>query len=128
VAYCPECLTEYAQGSPECIDCRVPLHSGPPPARGPGTNNSEVLADLDLVVVRTFMGLAASFNAEMARNILEAEGIPCALLGEAASRIVPGHDAVRLRVAGKDAARAAEILQSYLDNPAEAPAEPEAND
>jgi hypothetical protein len=66
------------------------------------------------------MGLAASLNAELARNVLDAEGIPCVLLGEFASRVSPVHG-VLLRVERKNAVLAAEILESYFDNVEDAP-------
>src|SRR5437879_965895 len=102
MAYCPECLTEYAQGSPECIDCRVPLQSGSPPTTGRADRDSDFQADLDLVVVRSFMGAAASFNAELAKNVLDAHGISCTLMGQNSARVFPMHCIVFLQVERKN--------------------------
>lgn len=123
MAYCPECLTEYESWSKECIDCHVPLKAGSPSASSIEKKNSEEGKDLDLVVLRTFMGAAASLNAELAKNILEAEGIPSVLLGENAARIFPLHASVLLRVERKNTERAEEILYEYFDNLPDTPSE-----
>jgi hypothetical protein len=116
VAYCPECLVEYAQGSPECIDCRVPLISGSSPARERSIG-SDFIADLDLVTVRSFMGSAASFNAEQAKSVLDAHGILCTLMGQNSARVFPLHCMVLLQVERNNLAQAAEILEGIFDNP-----------
>jgi hypothetical protein len=117
VAYCPECLVEYAQGSPECIDCRVPLISGQPPNGVLAENTSDIIADLDLVTVRSFMGTTSSFDAELARNVLDGHGIPAMLIGENSARFMPTHITVFLQVERKNQAHAVEILEGVFDNP-----------
>ena len=117
MAYCPRCLTEYAEGSPECIDCGIPLQPGAPSKSAPS------LADLEepqvkLVKVRSFGGPAGSMSAEVAKNILEADGLPSVLRGEFSAETLPGVEPVDLLVRAEDATRAAELLQSFLDNPA----------
>lgn len=117
MAYCPECLTEYAQGSRECIDCHVPLAAGQSPAdRRPG-HAADFDADLDLMTVRSFMGLDASLRAELAKNLLQAHNIPSTLMGEVSSRVMPFHGLVLLRVERKNLAQATEVLDSFLDQP-----------
>jgi hypothetical protein len=109
MAYCPECLTEYREGVAECIDCRVPLRPGAPPAiAGP-----EFAPDTRLVSVRSFRGPTASMEAELARNVLKEEGIPSALPGDTGAEVIPGIDVVQLLVREEDAARADAILKAF---------------
>jgi hypothetical protein len=128
VAYCPECLVEYREGAAECIDCHVPLRSGPPPA----VETSEFAPDVKLVTVRTFDGATASMNAELAQNVLKEEGILSALQGGTAARllgspaflIVPesfGVFAVHLQVREENAARADETLKAFESAAVEIP-------
>ena len=116
MAYCPQCLVEYEQGSRECSDCRVPLVSGPPPGHGNAARKTNLDLDLDLVVVRTFMGADASLRAELARNLLQAHGITATLMGEISIRVMPFHGLALLRVERNNLERATEILESFLDN------------
>lgn len=115
MAYCPKCLAEYVEGTKECSACHVPLEAGAPPAEAART--LEIPPDAELVRIRTFSGPAAPLNAELARNILQTEGIACALPGEGHADMLPGIDLIQLLVRMEDAERAAEILKSYLDNP-----------
>lgn len=63
-------------------------------------------------------------NADLARNILEAEGIECMVSGGDAAERMPIVDA-QVLVREDDAPRAAEILAAYFDVPApEGPTEP----
>jgi hypothetical protein len=112
--YCPECLIEYVEGTKECSDCRVPLEAGPPPAPA---RLLEIAPDAELVRVRTFSGATASMDAELAQNILQTQGIACALPGEGHAEMLPGIDVVQLLVRKEDAERAAEILDGFLDHP-----------
>ena len=115
MAYCPQCGTEYAQGSPECIDCHVNLMPGPPP-NVDGQNAEDAIShDVKLVTVHVFGGLTAHASAELAKNWLEAEGIPCVLVGANASRIYHAFD-VPLMVREEDAEEAAQILKDYLES------------
>jgi hypothetical protein len=117
MAYCPQCLTEYAEGSPECIDCGIALQPGAPPESAQSPEDLEE-PQVKLVRVRSFGGPAGSMSAEVAKNILEANGLPSVLRGEFSAETLPGVDPVDLLVRAEDAARAAELLQSFLDNPA----------
>jgi hypothetical protein len=116
MAYCPQCLTTYAESSPECIDCGVPLQPGLPPqsVRSPEDRPKPAVR---LVKVRSFGGPTGNMNAEVARNILEANGLRAVLRGEFSGEMLPGVDAVDLLVRAEDAAQATELLDGFLDNP-----------
>ncbi len=124
MAYCPECLTEYVEGSTECTDCHVPLEAGAPPAQA-AAGVLEIPPDAELVRVRTFSGPTAPMDAELAQNILKTQGIPCALPGEGHAEMLPGIDLVQLLVRKEDAERAEEILEGFLDRPETLPEETE---
>jgi Putative prokaryotic signal transducing protein len=116
MAYCPQCFTEYAEGSPECMDCRVALKPGPPP---PEPEAPALPRDVKLVRVHVFSGGTAVMQAELARNWLESEGIPCVLPGETSVGMLPVLD-VPLFVRQEDEEDAQRILREYLES--EAPA------
>ncbi len=61
-------------------------------------------------------------DADLARNILETEGIPCVLPGETSAEVLPVLD-VPLLVREQDAGRATELLKSYLDEAEPLPSE-----
>jgi hypothetical protein len=56
-------------------------------------------------------------EADLAKNILETEGIPCVLPGRYTAEMLPGVEVVQLFVTRRDAQRASEILESYFDTP-----------
>lgn len=138
--YCPKCWTEYVAGTTECEDCGTELKQGSLPERknlrdesqsgserSPfaiavesllGAGPLEDTSPEKLARVRTFSGPTALVDATLARNLLESQGIPCALPGEVVAETLPGVDLVQLLVREEDSIRAAEILASYLDNPA----------
>ncbi len=107
--HCPKCGTEYEDSAEECMDCHVPLRPGAAPM-APGDEASP--QDVKLVPVRTFFGGTSATDAELAKNLLESEGIPCVLIGANAARMYPGLDG-RLMVREEDAERAARILKEY---------------
>jgi len=74
-----------------------------------------------LVRLRGFSGPRARFDAELAKNILEAQGIRCLLTGQFAGEVLPGLDLVELLVFEEDAEQASEILKGYLDSPGPIP-------
>ena len=117
--YCPRCLTEYVEGSSVCEDCRVPLQVGSPPsqvaATAQGAAQLEASPDAKLVRIRTFSGPTALLDADVARNILQAEGIPSLVQGRASAELLPFLD-VPLLVPAEQAERAAEILKGYFDS------------
>ena len=85
--HCPECLTEYREGAKECMDCGVPLQPGPPPPAPPSLKEH-----VRFVPVRAFKGLQAQFEADLARNLLQAEGMSCTVTGELGAELFPGAD------------------------------------
>ncbi len=123
--YCPNCLTEYVPGTANCEDCGTALAPGSPPEEPPGTAPQIEVAGADnskLVVVRVFSGVKAVLDADVARNILESQGIPSLVSGETSVELLPVLD-VPLLVRVGDADRAAAILHDYLDSEAAGPAE-----
>ncbi len=123
--YCPNCLTEYVEGTTTCEDCGAQLVPGSPPETPPETPpeiRSAGSADSKLVTVRVFTGPTALLDADVARNILQSQGIPCLVPGETSAELLPVLD-VTLLVREEDAGRAARILEDYLDLEAASAAE-----
>ena len=123
--YCPDCLTEYVEGTTACEDCGAQLVPGSPPEKAPETppqTQSAGSGDSKLVTVRVFTGPTALLDADVARNILQSQGIPSLVPGETSAELLPVLD-VSLLVREEDAERAARILQDYLDSEVASPAE-----
>lgn len=123
--YCPNCLTEYVPGTSTCEDCGSELAPGSPPETPPETSpqtESAGSGGSKLVTVRVFTGPTALLDADVARNILESQGIPSLVPGETSAELLPVLD-VSLLVREGDAERAATILHDYLDAEAASPAE-----
>ena len=118
MAYCPQCLTEYVEGTPECMDCRVALQPGAPPPPAPRERGEP---NARFVPVRVFRGLHAQFQADLARNVLEEEGIPSTIIGDLAAEMLPGADAVQLLVREEQRDRASAILRDLLESDVEPP-------
>jgi Putative prokaryotic signal transducing protein len=97
------------------MDCRVALRPGSPPEPPPKPLNEA--PQPNLVRVRVFSGPQAAMQADLARNILESEGIPSVLPGQYTGEVLPGIDLVQIFVEQSDAEQAREILQSYFDIP-----------
>lgn len=134
--YCPNCLTEYVGGTRECEDCGIPLLAGSPPpveddmetdkAAGRelggwfralvGAGPADEDPKIKILRVRTFSGATASLDASLARNLLRARGIRCALDGEVSAEVLPVLE-VSLLAREEDSERAAEILRNYFDKP-----------
>jgi Putative prokaryotic signal transducing protein len=134
--YCEKCLTEYVAGVRICEDCGVPLVAGSPPEIDAseseregagkaiagmlrsllGVGSSTKRASAKIVRVRVFSGPTAGLEAELARNLLRARGIPSTLPGEASAEMLPVLD-IPLLVLEKDARRARAILRNYFDRP-----------
>lgn len=111
--YCPECLTEYVEGTTLCEDCRVALVPGAPPPRQWEWGPAE---DVKMVRVRTFSGPTAAVDADLARNILQMEGIPSIVSGKTSAILLPELE-VLLVVREQDAERAVGVLRAYFDSP-----------
>jgi hypothetical protein len=119
--YCAQCLIEYVEGTAQCEDCGAALLPGSPPEAPPRVDLAAE-KDVKLVPVRIFGGTTAEMDAELARNILQTQGIASALSGEGVADPFPVAE-VHLLVREEDAAHAERILQEYLD--ANIPAAPE---
>jgi hypothetical protein len=111
--YCPQCFIEYVEGTKKCEDCGSNLLPGSPPEAPPRVHITNE-KDVKLVSVRTFTGGTAQMDADLARNILQSQGIPCVLSGEDAAEMLPVLD-VHLLAREEDAERAAAVLEEYLD-------------
>ena len=112
--YCPNCLTEYVQGTTTCEDCGAALAPGSPPQAPPPTQNAG-FGDSKLVTVRVFSGPTALLDADVARNILQSQGIPSFVPGEISAELLPVLD-VSLLVREEDAEQASRILRDYLES------------
>jgi hypothetical protein len=139
--YCPKCLTEYVEGVKQCEDCQVNLLPGSPPeveeeeaepdSSGTfggwfrslmGAGPEEEGPPVKTVRIRVFTGGTASLDADLARRLLRARGIPSILGGETSAELLPVLE-VSLLVREEDADRAAAILRNYFDTSGPAPAE-----
>ncbi len=133
--YCPNCLTEYVEGTNECEDCRVRLVPGSPPEieDEPGSGGRNALGGwfrslvgagqetdedegppVKTVRIRVFSGHTASMDAGLARKLLKVRGIPSVLGGQTSAEMLPVLE-VSLLVREEDADRAADILRNYFD-------------
>jgi hypothetical protein len=118
-------LTEYVEGTTTCEDCGAELAPGSPPETPQGTSpqtHSAGSGESKLVTVRVFTGPTALLDADVARNILQSQGIPSLVPGETSAELLPVLD-VSLLVREEDAERAAGILRDYLDTEPASPAE-----
>ena len=115
MAYCPKCLTQYEESARECMDCHVALRPGSPPPAASTPDEIRASHDVKLVTIRVFSGNTAPPDAEMAKNLLESEGIPCILSGANAAWLYHVFE-VPLMVREEDAEEASRILKEYLDS------------
>jgi len=121
---CAQCLTEYVEGIGKCEDCGAELLPGSPP-QGPPVVDLAGEKDVKLVSIRTFSGGTAQMDADLARNILQTQGIPSLLQGESSAEVLPVLD-IPLFVREEDVERAERILSDYLDTEVQStPEEPE---
>ena len=122
--YCAQCLTEYVEGIGKCEDCGAELLPGSPPQAPPVVDLAGE-KDVKLVSIRTFSGGTAQMDADLARNILQTQGIPSLLQGESSAEVLPVLD-IPLFVREEDVERAERILSDYLDTEVQStPEEPE---
>lgn len=122
MAYCPKCGVEYRESAAECMDCRAPLQPGPPPPPS-GSQEERHSSTAKLICIRVFSGPTSLMQADLARNLLETEDIPCVLQGHVMGEILPGVEPIQMLVREGDAKRVNEILIAYMDNPQAEPAE-----
>ena len=122
--YCAQCLIEYVEGTANCEDCGSVLLPGSPP-EAPVVADLHGQKDVKLVTVHVFSGGTAQMDADLARNILQSQGIPSLLQGETAAEVLPVLD-IPLLVREEDAAHAERILKDFLE--AEVQMSPEETD
>src|SRR5947207_3024384 len=113
MAYCPKCGAEYAEGAEKCAKCGAALGPGSLPA----DQATEKVGSGETECVRVFRGPTAQMEADLAKNVLQEEGIPCVLPGEEMASVLPGVDLVQLWVRREDAEEATEILKDFFDTP-----------
>ncbi|HUY12838.1 MAG TPA: DUF2007 domain-containing protein [Terriglobia bacterium] len=118
MASCPKCGNGLPDGAGHCPVCGTEVVArgskddlSPKPASTPDNQR--------LVTVRSFSGPRAALEADLVKNFLQAEGIPCMLPGEGSASVLPGVNVLNLLVREGDAEQAAEILKSFLDTPLE---------
>src|SRR5260370_28382628 len=109
--YCPECFGEYPETAMECPECRRELRPGAPALAAGGSADLEGSPEPKLVRLRSFHGPTAQVDADLARNILQTQGILSVLPGEVSAAVLPGVDVVQLLVRDEDAQQAAHILK-----------------
>ena len=121
--FCPECKAEYRVGFTSCSDCGVELVDAliepvPPPEPEPRTERvdaeSRGFVSLDdPVEIERFLHMP---QAEFAVSVLDGSGIKACIDQEFTGNIAPHFvlmsGGIRLLVAGQDAERALEVLQS----------------
>jgi len=106
--FCPNCRTEYRPGFTQCTDCGDPLVSELPEL----PRADEAVQELQLVKLLEFL---TTTEAEMVRELLEENGIPALLRGQADPLgIVSGAQPVALLVAEQDLERAMEIYEAFF--------------
>ncbi len=108
--YCGKCGVEYVEGTTQCEDCGAFLLPGSPPA---DSTRLDFAHDKDskLVPLRTFTG-DSGMGAEVARGVLESQGIPCMISGDLAGEPFPVANS-QVMVREQDVARAERILRDY---------------
>jgi Putative prokaryotic signal transducing protein len=117
--HCPRCATEYEDTASECLDCHLELRPGPPPPALLERRKRQLRRDVKLVPAHVFSGGTAHMQAEMAKEWLESEGIPCVLQGEASVGMIPVLD-VPVLVDEQDVDEAKRVLREYLESNAPA--------
>jgi hypothetical protein len=95
------------------MDCGATLEPGLPP---PPRSVEEVEPNARFAPVRVFQGLHAQFQADLARNVLQEEGIPSTVIGDMGAELLPGADAVQLLVREEDRTRASQIVEAFLES------------
>ena len=120
--FCPQCKSEYRVGFVRCSDCDVELVDHLPVAPlvdiPRGFDADHVEAESELVVVRTYQ---RGVDADLAKSVLEAAGIPSMIRGDEGRRYYYGyglalHTGIELLVRAEDAADAEKILDMDVSN------------
>jgi hypothetical protein len=119
--YCPKCLIEYVESTNKCEDCGAELLPGSPPAAPPVADLTKQKG-VKLVPVRVFTGGTAQMDAELARNLLQSQGVASLVQGETSAELFPVLD-IPLLVREEDQEKATRVLQEYFDRDNPAPLE-----
>jgi len=108
--FCPECRSEYVEGITACVDCQVPLVQELPP--------EPEVEYRDFMPVKTYF---SRHEAELARSVLEANGIEATIASDDAGGLQPGLSftrGVQVLVNGDDILEAEEVLKDLENAPA----------
>ena len=121
--FCPQCKAEYRVGFTRCSDCDVELVDNLPVATPVVDVPHRFVADrfqpeLELVVIRTYQ---RGVDADLAKSVLEAAGIPSMIRGDNGRRYYYGYGlalntGIELLVRAEDAQDAEKILDMDVSN------------
>jgi len=119
--YCPNCKSEYVEGTTKCADCDVLLVPGPPPSE-----EEEAVDNQELVPVYYPKD---EVEAKIVRGALEAEGIRAWEAADLTTEMFPfdvdtlGTDAIG--VLASDVERAKDVIREALEIGEEIPLDEE---
>ncbi len=113
MSYCPNCRVEFGESATQCKKCGVTLLPGDlPEAASPEAYTGETIC------LGTFSGPTAQMEADLAKSVLEEQGIPAVVAGvSTAGGVEGGSEGVTLWVLQEDADEAADILEDFFDSP-----------
>ena len=109
------------EGTAQCEDCGADLLPGSPPEAPPRVDLSEE-KDVKLVPARIFTGSTAPMDAELARNILQTQGIPSTIRVRVSRTRSPWRKCT-CSCAKRTPAHAERVLQEFLDTEVPPPLE-----
>src|SRR2546428_1386250 len=123
--FCPQCKAEYRVGFTRCSDCGVELVEHLPFEKPATAREDSHRFEADpfgpepeLVVIRTYQ---RGIDADLAKSVLEAAGIPSMIRGDAGRRYYYGYGlalstGIELLVRAEDADDAEKILDTDVTN------------
>jgi hypothetical protein len=128
--FCPQCKAEYRVGFVRCSHCdaelvgHLPVDGSSPGTEVPGGFTDYPLqSEPELVVIRTYQ---RGVDADLAKSVLEAAGIPSMIRGDAGRRYYYGYGlalktGIELLVRAEDVEDAEKILDVDVNDGASEP-------